>query len=81
MDRNVIVMRKDGITLWSNLNISVVVSLFFLSIFQCVLAIFFTQMTKESLSLRLDLYLCSLYVLYSLREHVNLPLTFLLTPT
>ena len=61
LDRNAIVMRKDEITRWSILNISVVVSLF-LSIFLAYspfLPEWRKILMKESLLLRLDLYWAS----------------------
>ena len=56
-------MRKDGIIHWSTLNISVVVSFFYQ--YLNAYSLFYSNdelpLMKESLLLRLDLYLCTPY--------------------
>ena len=74
MDRKVIVMRKDGVVYWFYLNNSVVVHLFLSTILMLISHLYPNNelsLMKQSLLLRLDLYLCMPYVLYSLCERVN----------
>ena len=60
MDRKVIVMRKDGFSHCSTLNVSVVACLLFYQYFNAY-SPFFTQMTNYRLLLRLDLYVCLMF--------------------
>ena len=88
MDRKFIVMRKHGVVYWFNLNNSVVVHLFLSTILMLIPHLYPNNelsLMKQSLLLRLDLYICTPNVLYSLCERVNgyffIPLTSSPTPT